>query len=144
MPKTAMRNKKTASAPGYDPEILRGMARGPWASLWADEQEEKGESFSGVDIYEAAPEAPAWARRWAENLASKIVLLNVDRRRLSDKPGLEGLYEEALLCGFQKDKEAFGFYLGMQSIGHGVSWTDDLRGKPAIEIKLPYDEFYRP
>jgi len=125
-------------------EILTEMARGPWASLWGDEQEAAGESLSGVDLYQAAPPTPRWAIRWAEDLAHKIVLANLNRARLSDKPGLEGLYEEARRAGFAKDRETFGFYLGMQSIGHGVNWTDDLRGRPDVEIVLPYDEFYRP
>ena len=57
-------------------EILRGMARGPWASYWASEEEENGASFSGMDIYEAAPEAPKWAAAWAERLPFAITELN--------------------------------------------------------------------
>jgi len=124
-------------------DILRGMARGPWALYWADREEEKGSSFSGVDIYEAAPEAPAWAKKWARELADKIVLLNTDRRgRRSERPGLDGLYEEAVAEGFAKDGEAFGYYLGMQAVGAGVRWDDDVSGTN-LEISVPYDEFYQ-
>ena len=138
---TKKRSKKTSIA-DHDPEILTGMARGPWASLWAEEQEEKGESFSGRDIYEDAPATPKWALKWATQLGDKIVLLNTDRRgRKSSLPGLAGLYEEAVADGFRKDKETFGFYLGMQSIGHGVAWDDD--HSSSMEIVLPNVEFYR-
>jgi hypothetical protein len=125
-----------------DSDFLRGMARGPWSLQWADEQEEEGRSFSGVDIYEASPEAPRWALRWARQLADKIILLNVDRVRTGSEVGIEGLYQEAVRAGFAKDRETFGFYLAMQSIGHGIAWDDDVPGGADLEIKLPHDEFY--
>ena len=124
-------------------EILFGMSRGPWASYWADQASESGESLSGVNIYEAAPPTPSWAKRWASDLADKIVLLNTSRRgRSSTKPGLEGLYEEAVAEGYPGDQEQFGVHLAGQAIGMGIRWTDDLKGKPQLEIVVPYDELY--
>ena len=121
-------------APGahHDPEILKGMARGPWADHWATEQEEQGESFSGMDIYELAPDAPNWAEKWAQHLADAIMSLN--------KRTLEELYKIAQQAGFSRDREAFGFYLGMQSIGHGITWHDDFNTD--VKILLPSGEFY--
>ena len=118
----------------HDPEIKLGMARGPWADYWAQEQEERGRSFSGVDIYEAAPDAPEWAEVWAQRLAEEVVRLN--------GASLDALYREAVTEGFAKNRETFGFYLGMQSIGHGVSWNDDISGAN-LEIMLPRLEFYK-
>lgn len=140
MPKrTPKRSKKIE----HDADVLRGMARGPWALHWADREEERGRSLSQVDVYEAAPEAPAWARKWARELADKIVLLNTDRRgRRSTLPGLAGLYEEAVAEGFARDAEAFGHYLGMQAVGAGVRWDDDVSGT-SLEIAVPHDEFYQ-
>jgi hypothetical protein len=132
------KSKKTTSPDIHDPEILRGMVRGPWADLWACEQEEQGASFSGKDIYEVAPEPPRWAKQWGANLATKILLVNIDRpSRVSSKPGLLGLYEDAVSDGFAKNKETFGYYLGMQACGHGVSWTDD--HSSSMKITIPYD-----
>ena len=119
----------------HDPEITLGMARGVWADHWAHEQEEAGESFSGMDIYEAAPDAPTWAERWAEKLASSIVALN--------GAPLDSLYRAAKTAGFPKDRETFGFYLGMQAVGHGVNWNDDISvGPNTPTILVPDYEFY--
>jgi hypothetical protein len=118
----------------HDPEILHGMSRGPWSVLWANYQEEAGASFSGQDIYELAPEAPAWAKEWARKLASAIVQLNGNF-------SLEQIYRAAQGEGFARDKEAFGYYLGMQSAGHGVAWDDDISGA-TLKIRHPSSEFY--
>jgi len=120
----------------HDPEILLGMARGVWADHWATEQEENGESFSGQDIYEAAPNAPAWAEKWARKLASSISHLN------GDVP-LDMLFRSAQQAGFAKDREAFGFYLGMEAVGHGIHWTDDVPSSDDVpKILVPNYEFY--
>lgn len=116
-----------------DEEILRGMARGPWAIQWANEQEEAGESFSGQDIYEAAPEAPRWTKKWARDLADAITSAN-------GIASLEELYQAAVSDGFAKDRETFGYYLGMQAQGHGVSWDDDHSAD--LVIRVPSMELY--
>jgi len=116
----------------HDRDILRGMARGPWADTWAQEQEEKGESFSGMDIYEIAPEAPRWAARWTERLADAIAEVN-------DTP-LSHLFTAAKAVGFPRDEESFGFYLGMQAVGHGIRWDDDV--STDLKIRVPSMEFY--
>jgi len=118
----------------HDPEILLGMARGVWADHWAQEKEEAGVSFSGRDIYEAAPEAPSWAEKWAKRLANSISALN-------GNVSLNRLYLAAKEAGFPKDRETFGFYLGMEAVGHGVNWTDDISGEHP-EILVPDYEFY--
>lgn len=117
-------------------EILRGMARGPWAIYWARREEEKGKRFSGTDIYYDSPEAPRWALKWARDLADKVVEVN-------DGVSLGDLYSAAVADGFVKDKETFGFYLGMQATGEGVRWDDDLVPNVSITIKVPSAEFYQ-
>jgi len=124
--------KKPTSA--EEAEILSGMARGPWAEHWAQEQEEAGERLSGVDIYDAAPATPKSAEKWAREL---WIALSIANHGLS----LEDLYRAAVASGFAKDRETFGFYLGMQATGAGVSWHDDIRGDH-VEIKIPYSEYY--
>lgn len=121
----------------HDKEILAGIPAGVWADLWATEQEELGRSFSGQDIVEAAPKPPAWARKWAKELADGIVLLN--------RKSLEDLYEMVENAGFSRGREDFGLLLGMQAVGHGISWSDDVSHSklPHDAIKLPRADFYR-
>jgi hypothetical protein len=120
----------------HDPEILLGMARGVWADYWAQEQEEAGESFSGQDIYAAAPDAPTWAEKWAKKLANSIIHLNGD-------VSLDTLFKAARQAGFPKDRETFGFYLGMEAVGHGIHWTDNVPHSDEIpKILVPDYEFY--
>jgi hypothetical protein len=119
----------------HDKQISDGISRGAWADLWAMEQEEKGRSFSGQDITEAAPKTPAWAKKWGEGVAAKICELN--------HSDLGSLYRLVKKHGFPHDEESFGILLGLQSIGHGVSWSDDTRGLPDDAIQLPKTDFYR-
>lgn len=123
----------------HDPEILAGIPRGVWADLWATEQEEKGRSFSGQEITSLAPRTPAFAKKWARKVADDIVRLN--------GKSLEELYDTVtdreLDRPFPHDKDQFGLLLGMQAVGHGVSWSDDVRGLHHDAIELPHTEFYR-
>jgi hypothetical protein len=119
----------------HDSDVLRGMARGPWAVHWADREEERGITHSQEDLYEVAPEAPRWAQRWARDLADKVVEVN-------GGASLADLYQLAVSEGFARDEESLGFYLGMQATGAGVRWDDDLRGT-ASKIRVPSCEFYQ-
>ena len=139
----------------HDSAILKGIPRGVWADLWATEQEEKGRSFGGQELTSIAPPTPAWAKKWAKGVADEIVRLNADLLkkisqenffRLGVKPGkssLDSLYELVKRFGYPYDREHFGYHLGMQAAGHGVSWSDDTRRLRHETIKLPYREFYR-
>lgn len=115
--------------------ILFGIAKGPWAIEWANRQEENGRSFSGQDIYEAAPNPPSDAIVWAEDIAAQL-------RRLNNVAGLEVLYAVAQHEGFRKDRENFGLYLGCQAAGHGITWHDDLHPGAGKLIEIPHREFY--
>jgi hypothetical protein len=117
----------------HNNEILYGMAKGPWADYWARAQEEKGRSFSGENIYDLCPEPPKWAKSWARKVADEIVKLN-------DGLSLATLFLAAREAGFNKSREDFGFYLGCQSAGMGISWDDDL--STDMKIELPFREFY--
>lgn len=130
MPKT----KRKAPGFSHDSEILHGMSRGVWANHWASAQEEKGRSFSGQNLFDIAPKTPAWAVKWANKLADTIQKLNgID---------VDALFEMAREAGFDKDRESFGFYLGMQAVGAGVRWTDDLSSRDAPKILVPSYQFY--
>lgn len=131
MPKTATYRQKHP----HNQEILDGIAKGPWANYWAEKQEEKGRSFSGVNISDVAPKPPGWAHTWARKLADAIVDAN--------QASLEALYMVAVsVGGYPHDEEAFGFHLGMQAVGSGLHWTDDARGDTP-RILVPDMQFYQ-
>ncbi len=115
-------------------EILEGIPRGVWSNLWATEQEEKGRSFSGQDITQAAPKTPTWAKTWAKDLSAKIVSDN--------SKTLAELFQYVKENGYPYDAVQFGLHLGMQAVGHGVSWSDDTK-LPHSAIKIQHKEFYR-
>jgi hypothetical protein len=117
----------------HDDEILHGMAKDPWASHWADEQEGKGSRLSGQNLYDICPEPPKWARLWARNLAADIVGAN-------EGISLDALYLAARHEGFDESGEDFGFYLGCQAAGMGIRWDDDV--STDLKIEVTYDEFY--
>lgn len=126
--------KKRGPRVEHDPEILRGIARGPWCVYWATQREEEGKSFSGQDIYEVAPEVPRWAERWAKKLADSIIELN--------GASLIDLYARATgECGYSRDRESFGVHLGMQATGAGIRWEDAARGGD-LKILVPDYELY--
>jgi hypothetical protein len=118
----------------HNSSILGGIPAGVWADHWATGEEEKGESFSGVNLMDVAPAPPAWAKKWAKKVADEIVEAN--------HKSLDELYELAESCGYPNDREHFGYHLGMQVAGHGVSWEDDADSGCSLKIKLPHREFY--
>lgn len=126
-----------ALATAEDKEILAGIPTGVWADYWATQQEERGRSFSGQDIMDVAPKVPKWAKDWATNLAAGIVSVNGKT--------LEQLYQMVKEAGYPHDREHFGYHLGMQAAGHGVSWSDDVRFDKLKHnaIGIPHREFYR-
>ena len=119
----------------HDREILYGMAKGPWADFWASRQEEKGKSFSQQDIYGLCPEPPHAAKAWAREIADRIVEMNGGL-------SLGALYLAARHDGFSHSREEFGFYLGCQASGMGISWDDDLTPDSELKIEVPQREFY--
>jgi len=123
----------------HDSEILAGIPSGVWADAWATRQEERGRSFSGQDIMAAAPKPPPRARAWGKKIAGEIVRLNSERH---GKPvSLEDLYQAAVEAGYPHSREHFGYHLGMQAVGHGVSFSDDCSLRHDAII-VPQDEFY--
>ena len=119
----------------HNREILYGMAKGPWADFWAQREEEKGEHFSGMNIYDICPEPPRAAKAWARKIADRIVEMN-------EGLSLGALYLAARHDGFSHDEEDFGFYLGCEASGMGIRWDDDLTPNVNLEIKVPYNEIY--
>lgn len=116
-------------------DILKGIARGVFVDHWATEQEEEGESFpGGTNLDTVAPPTSAHARKWAREVADKITKAN--------NTSLARLYAKVKAAGYPHDEEHFGYHLGMQTAGSGVSWSDDTPKLDHDEIEVPYREYY--
>jgi hypothetical protein len=97
-------------------EIIDAMARAFFVSAWADAQEEAGESFSGMELMDVAPETPNEAYDFAFEKFQEIEAANAGLNLGSFLPPGE---EEGAF-----DVNEFGHYLAMESMGHGVGWSD--------------------
>ncbi len=106
----------------YD-KIREKFARTLFVAALADQAEEIGyPGISGADWFNLAPtETPAAADRAADYLIRRLELDNecdvvtLFRRALGANPDLDR----------SKALEDFGYSIPMQSMGHGVGWTDD-------------------
>lgn len=133
-------SKTGSSNADQDDTIIEGLAKLAWAMRWADEEEAKedGENFSGVDIYDAAPEPPKEAFKWAKEVAAQITK--------SNGATLTELFERAQEAGFPGDAESFGADLSHEANGTGIDWTDRVMGGGGRDlrhaIKVPRKEFY--
>jgi hypothetical protein len=130
---------------GLSPEqvteaMTDAMARAFHVCAWADAREERGMQFPPqTKIEEVAPETSAAAKKHALEIAKEIVELN----RLS----LFDLAKKAMIADTGESNPAIseetahelGWYMGMESLGHGVSWMDDHED---FGLELPLTEFY--
>lgn len=121
-------------------EIREAMAKAFFASAWADQCEEAGESgqLSGVDIMDVMPSTldPA-AIHAARTLAFDMVAAN-------GGASLESLLErvQAVADGDREPTaEMFGHYAAMQAMGHGVGLGDAFGSAAREAVKVPYVEF---
>lgn len=120
-------------------EIQQAMAKAFFASAWADQCEEAGESgmLSGQEIMDVMPATldPA-ALSAARTLAAEMVRLN--------GASLDSLLERiAEIADGDREPTAdnFGHYAAMQAMGHGVGLYDAF-GRAIYEaIRVPYIEF---
>ena len=132
------RNRTGRTPTGASATAIRaGIARAAFVDRWANDQEEKGRSFSGQDLMDVAPKkTSAAANRWAKTVAQRLIADNGVK-------DLTALYLHAVhKYGYPHDGARFGHDLGMQALGHGVGWDDDVRGAPHDAIKVPRSEFY--
>jgi hypothetical protein len=125
-------------------EVLDGITRAFWTDVWVREQEEKAERTGrrvpwgpGDEITDFVPRTvPATVRRQAVEFAGALKYRN--------HTNLYGLYLMAMNAPGRHTREpsaaSFGWYLGMQGMGHGVSWFDD---HPQFPIQIPHTEVYR-
>lgn len=130
---------------GLSPEqvtesMTEAMARAFHVCAWADAREERGMRFPPqTKIEEVAPETSAAAKAHAQEVAKEIVELN--KLSLFDlaKKAMVADKGEADPAITEETAHELGWYMGMQSLGHGVSWTDDHED---FGLELPLTEFY--
>lgn len=115
-------------------EVVSGAANALWATAWADEMDELGLSshLSGTEITEVMPPIPQEAHVLAEKLIERIETTNAIS------------FDTFVLPGFEEgevfDGDNLGWYLAMESMGHGVAWTDNHAEDHGL--KTPYFENY--
>lgn len=124
-----------------DHRIIAAMARTLFVCAWADSEESAGRSYGhGCDLMDVAPETSEEAKQEAYFLAGKVAQLNdkslllliIDAAKADGIPHPEKYIEDEYADGF-------GYCIAMQSLGHGVAWTDS---HAAFGLKLPHAEFY--
>ena len=113
-------------------EVLFGMSRSLWAEAWTQEMETQGhgDELRG-EITDLMPMVPSSADENAEDLAKKIEASNKIDFDSFVPPGID------LEDWDSKMANEFGWYLVMQMLGHGVSWSDDHEDH---DLKLPHIE----
>lgn len=115
-------SQKNVEEQAYD-KIRENFARTLFVAALADQAEEIGyPGISGADWFNLAPEeTPAAADRAADYLIRRLELDNgcdvvtLFKRALGANPDLDR----------NKALEDFGYSIPMQSMGHGVGWTDN-------------------
>lgn len=109
-------------------DVIEGASRALYVSAWADAMEEKGKTFPGEELMDVAPETSPEAKQSALKLIQSV----------EEENGVD--LAEFLEENFpEEDPEEFGFYLAMQAIGSGASWSDD---HEEHNLKIPYWEFH--
>jgi hypothetical protein len=121
--------------------IIEGIARAFFVMAYASASDEgilpedAPRAGAGDDWVEVAPESSTEAKTEAEEYGSHLEKLNAAL--------LENLF--SIACNMDEIEESyslaweFGWYLGMQALGSGVSWFDDHEKFPII---IPHYEYY--
>lgn len=109
------RNASESEEDVANEEVLRGMVLGFWLQGWADAMDEAGLPLPHNINEDSSPEPP-------EALTDFGMKFGQD---LSDVNGGRPLWELADDVGVgHHELEDFGYYLAMESLGHGVAWSD--------------------
>lgn len=130
--KMAQISEDLADAADVSHQVLTGIAKAIFATAWADQQEEQGNSLSGQEIMDVMPEVPVEAK-----FKAKEILQDIEQ---ANHKSINELFQDACKAdGGECNPEEFGHYLAMQTLGHGVSWFDDHANFP---LTVPHDEFH--
>lgn len=123
-------------------EIIENFSRMLFCSAWADfEENEFQTNFCRVEIWDAAPETPEFAKAAGLQYCTAIQKANSLGGSVED--AMEKLYQMAVEANEKKNRKSeephrFGSDLALMSLGHGVSWFDDNARFP---LRIPYITF---
>lgn len=113
-------------------ELVNSMAKTFWVLAWSDYEEEQGRSYPGQELFNMAPDTPQSAIEYAHKFYLKV----------ENENGIS--LQDFTPKGLDEDDNDFhadlGHYLVMESLGHGIAWTDDRDEDHGL--KLPYVENY--
>lgn len=119
--------------------MIQGFLEAVWLDSYMSWAEEHGhghrtghipQHVKGLSDIPQAP--PLAAKKFAKKFAA--ILVKINRATLTE------LYKRASRAdGHEVDPVALGFYLAMQSAGHGVSWTDS---HATFKVLLPSAEWH--
>jgi hypothetical protein len=124
------RNSSTSDDDWANEVILSGFVLGFWLQGWADAMDEAGLSLPHRIDEDSAPEPP-------EELNDFAMKFGLD---LSEVNGNKMLWEMAQDSDVSEDElEDFGYYIAMESLGHGVSWADS---HDDHDLKVPSTEVH--
>ena len=113
-------------------------AKAFFASAWADQIEENGESLgAGTEILDVMPDEVDSA---ATN-AARTLRMDIERTNGKTINDLFGIVERDGDGDRANTIEFFGHYAAMQAMGHGVSLYDAFGASVHDTIKIPYVEF---
>lgn len=121
----------------YIEEIMNGIARAVFVSVYADQAEEighpncagHGQDWMDVVTDETDPECIeyAWDLLWQIEREEKEFILNLYKKHK----------EEAKYDVESLDLNTYGHYIGMEALGHGVGLFDF-----GIKANIPYNSFH--
>ena len=130
------RRQAQSSSP-YEDDLIEGLAHALWADAWLSGWEEAQEDGyvddvpwpMGAQLEQYIPNTPEKALDEAKQVFSEIQAKNLDVDWAAfvpegEDPGTFKAYD-------------FGYYLGMEYMGHGVSWSDDHEDHG---LAIPYGE----
>lgn len=115
-------------------EFSDGAARAAFVSSWGDHEEERGKTYSGLDLMDVAPSTPLSAYVWAGQLIGALEAANHESIFVLGSRAAKADGED----WDSFDGQDLGHYLAMEALGHGVSWFDDHK---KFKLKFPHMEY---
>lgn len=115
--------------------ITDSIARTLFVLDWVDRQEAKGRRLGPGNLFDKAPVTSVAAKRTANKIREYI---EDDNRMSLDALFLKAMHDDGVDNPTTKDMESFGYYLTMEMLGHGVSWTDDHENHGVILRYIEY------
>lgn len=117
-------------------EMLRGIEDAYWLPAWANEMGQLGDPLPRNITRQTADRMPVSGKRLAREYLATLERIN--------KAEAIQIYQRAALADNRRiDAEELGWYLTMESLGHGIGWTDRrIDSRVAFDLLLPDADAY--